>query len=138
MLPMVALALILGVGVLGIVALLVGHFSGGERTVHAPGGVASENWGRASPSTEPGNTITVNPAPPSIAPRPPNDFWANVPSLLWPLVAIIAIVALFLIAWKAISTGSNVTITWKVTEKVQGRVVITKVRERTTGRRAAA
>jgi cobalamin biosynthesis Mg chelatase CobN len=65
-------------------------------------------------------------------------FWTNLPSLLWPVVAIVAIVALFLIAWKAISTGSNVTIQWKVTEKVSGRVVITKVRERSTKGRAAA
>jgi len=36
---------------------------------------------------------------------------------------------LFLIARKAIASGSNVTIQWKVTEKVSGRVVITKVRE---------
>jgi hypothetical protein len=60
-----------------------------------------------------------------------------LPSLLWPIVAIVAIVALFLIAWKAISTGSNVTITWKVTEKVSGRVVITKVRDRAPRQRVA-
>ena len=34
---------------------------------------------------------------------------------------------LFLLARQAISGGSNVTIVWKVTEKVSGRVVITKV-----------
>ena len=69
---------------------------------------------------------------------PAENFWAHVPSLLWPLVAIVAIVALFLIARQAISSGSNVTIQWKVTEKVSGRVVITKVRERTPKQRAAA
>jgi hypothetical protein len=58
-----------------------------------------------------------------------SDFWANLPSLLWPVVAIVAIVALFLIARQAISTDRNVTICWKVTEKVTGRVVITKVKE---------
>jgi hypothetical protein len=67
-----------------------------------------------------------------------NGFWPNLPSLLWPLAAIVAIVALFLIARQAISSGSNVTITWKVTEKVTGRVVITKVKERATAKRAAA
>jgi hypothetical protein len=66
------------------------------------------------------------------------DFWANLPSMLWPLVAIVAIVALFLIAWKAIGSGRNVTIQWKVTENVSGRVVITKVREPAQRRRAAA
>jgi hypothetical protein len=69
------------------------------------------------------------PSQPSQPPTP-SDFWANLPSLLWPAVAIVAIVALFLIARQAISTGSNVTIQWKVTEKVSGRVVITKVRQR--------
>jgi len=54
------------------------------------------------------------------------------------LVAIVAIVALFLIARQAISSGSNVTIVWKVTEKVQGRLVITKVKEPASRRRAAA
>jgi len=73
----------------------------------------------------------------SFAPGPPTD-WTILPSLLWPLVAIIAIVAVTLIAWKAISSGSNVTIQWKVTEKVSGRVVITKVRERVPRPRKAA
>lgn len=67
-----------------------------------------------------------------------SDFWANLPTLLWPLVAIVAIVALFLIARQAISTGNNVTIQWKVTEKVTGRVVITKVRERSPRNSKAA
>jgi len=48
----------------------------------------------------------------------------------WPLVALAAIVALFLIARQAIFSGSDVTITWKITQHAQGRVVITKVRER--------
>jgi hypothetical protein len=78
------------------------------------------------------------PPPPSAEAPRPNEIWTNLPSLLWPLVAIVAIVALFLIAWKAISSGSNVTIQWKVTEKVSGRVVITKVRERAPRQRAAS
>jgi hypothetical protein len=57
--------------------------------------------------------------------------------VLWPVVATVAILALFLIARQAISSGNNVTIVWRVTEKVQGRVVITKTRDRTPGRRAA-
>jgi len=96
--------------------------------------------------------------PPSLAPVPPSPLpapppasapgltpplplpgWGeSLPSLLWPLVAIVAIVALFLIARQAISSGSNVTIVWKVTEKVSGRVVITKVRQQAQRRRAAA
>jgi hypothetical protein len=84
----------------------------------------------------------VSPRPPALPPEPSptprSDFWANLPSLIWPLVAIVAIVALFLIARQAISTGRNVEISWKVTEKVSGRVVITKVRQRATRGRAAA
>lgn len=77
-------------------------------------------------------SIQSGPAPPQpLQPTTPHsDFWANLPSLLWPVVAIVAIIALFLIARQAISSGSNVTIQWKVTEKVSGRVVITKVKER--------
>ena len=63
---------------------------------------------------------------------PPSDFWSNLPSLMWPLAAIVAIVALFLIARQAVSSGSNVKITWQVTSKVGGCVVITKVRGRAT------
>jgi hypothetical protein len=77
------------------------------------------------------------PPPAYYAPPPASDFWSNLPSLLWPVAAIIAIVALFLIARQAISSGSNVTIQWKVTEKVSGKVVITKVRERAPRQRAA-
>jgi hypothetical protein len=59
--------------------------------------------------------------------------------LVWPTVVTVAIIALFLIAWKAIASGQNVEIGWKVTEKVTGRVVITKVKRRTaTAKRRAA
>jgi hypothetical protein len=46
----------------------------------------------------------------------------------------------FLIAWKAITRGQNLEISWKITEKVTGRVVIMKVKTRaaTTKRRAVA
>jgi len=84
---------------------------------------------------------TPLPGPPEPPPAPVHtttDFWAILPSLLWPLVAIAAILALFLIARQAISSGSNVTTVWKVTEKVSGRVVITKVRERAPRKRVAA
>lgn len=57
---------------------------------------------------------------------------------LWPVVSIVAIVALFLIARQAIAGGRNVEISWKVTEKVSGRVVITKVRTPVRRQRAVA
>jgi hypothetical protein len=118
-----------GIGALGIVAWLVSSLLSGPTVTAGQGGVAA---GREIS----GNTVTVAPQPPPIAPV--NDFWANLPSLLWPLVAIVAIVALFLIAWKAIGSGSNVTIQWKVTENVSGRLVITKIRERAPRERRAA
>ena len=48
--------------------------------------------------------------------------------LAWPVVAIVAIVALYLVARQAISAGSNLEVHWKVTEKVTGRLVISKIR----------
>jgi hypothetical protein len=58
--------------------------------------------------------------------------------LMWPAVSIVAILALFLIARQAIAGGRNVEISWKVSEKVSGRVVITKVRTPARRQRAAA
>jgi hypothetical protein len=57
--------------------------------------------------------------------------------LMWPAVSIVAILALFLIARQAIAGGRNVEISWKVSEKVSGRVVITKVRTPARRQRAA-
>jgi hypothetical protein len=62
--------------------------------------------------------------------QPPTDFWANLPSMLWQLVAIVAIFSVTLIAWLAIRQGNNVTFTVRITEKVQARVVLTVPRER--------
>jgi hypothetical protein len=71
---------------------------------------------------------------------PVNHILAIVQMLVWPTVAALAIIALFLIAWKAITRGQNIEISWKVTEKITGRVVITKVKTRAAPakRRAAA
>jgi len=57
---------------------------------------------------------------------------------LWPAVSIVAILALFFIARQAIAGGRNVEISWKVSEKVSGRVVITKVRTPVRRQRAVA
>ena len=54
--------------------------------------------------------------------------------LAWPLVGLVAIVLMFVLAFKAISMGSNVKLEWKITEKVSGRVVITKARQSGRGR----
>jgi CspA family cold shock protein len=88
------------------------------------------------PDTAVGPLSPPSPLNPAARP-PPASGWIDS-SVLWPLVAIVAIIALFLIARQAISSGSNVTIQWKVTEKVSGRVVITKVRGRAPRQRAAA
>lgn len=55
--------------------------------------------------------------------------------LAWPIVAIVAIIVLGLIASKAISHGQNVELEWKVTSKVTGRLVLTKVEVKQTTRR---
>ncbi len=64
--------------------------------------------------------------------------WVILQILAWPAVSIVAIIALFFIARQAITGGRNVEISWKVTEKVTGRVVITKVRTPAAQKRAAA
>jgi hypothetical protein len=53
-------------------------------------------------------------------------------------VSITAIIVVFLIARQAVAGGQNVEISWKVTEKVSGRVVITRVRERIPRKAKAA
>jgi hypothetical protein len=67
----------------------------------------------------------------------PSNIPAILQTLVWPTVTIIAIIAVYFIATRAIARGRNVEISWKVTEKVTGRIVITKVRTRPTTRRAA-
>jgi hypothetical protein len=75
-------------------------------------------------------------------PPPPSPTTSSVPQILeaivWPTVAIVAIIALFFIARQAIAGGRNVEISWKVTEKVTGRMVITKVRSKASNARSAA
>ncbi len=51
-------------------------------------------------------------------------------TLAWPAVTVALIVALYLIARQAIASGRDVQIAWQITEKVGGRVVITRVRGR--------
>jgi hypothetical protein len=105
------------------------------------GELAVQSFPPPSLTTVPPSPLPVPPpasAPVLTPPLPLLGWGESVPPLLWPLVAIVAIVALFLIARQAISSGSNVTIVWKVTEKVSGRVVITKVRQQAQRRRAAA
>jgi hypothetical protein len=86
---------------------------------------------KARPQPPSAQLMTPQQSPPLVPlPAPPrgaaleNGFWSNLPSLLWPLATIVAIIALFLIARLAVSSGRNVEITWKVTEKMQGRVVM--------------
>jgi len=87
-----------------------------------------------APATAPSPAVPAHPAPaespsaPEAPPSPPIDITAILQTLAWPLVSIVAILALFFVARQAIMGGRNVEISWKVTEKVTGRVVITKVR----------
>jgi hypothetical protein len=92
-----------------------------------------------SPAPPPADSSVVSgglaaPAPPLAGPSPSNTASPStnvslvLQTLSWPAVAIIAIAALFFIARQAIKGGRDVEISWKVTEKLAGRVVITKVR----------
>jgi hypothetical protein len=84
------------------------------------------------------------PGPPRGPPAPSSDSSDSsdtltlVSMLIWPVVTIVAIITLFLIARQSIGQGRNVEITWKVTEKVQGKVVISKVQARRNRQRATA
>lgn len=88
-------------------------------------------------SAEPmGAALPQHPTPP--APPAGDSIPQLVASLAWPVVSVVAILALFFIARQAIVGGRNLEISWKVTEKVTGRVVITKVRSRANNARSAA
>lgn len=68
----------------------------------------------------------------------PGESATGAQSFAWPAVAVVAIAALYLIARQSILSGNNVEISWKVTEKVAGKVVITKVKSRSSNRTKAA
>ena len=74
---------------------------------------------------------------PAVPAEPTSNVSTVLQTLAWPLVTIVAIVVLFLIARQAVSSGRNVAITWKVTERVSGRLVITKARQRAPRKQAA-
>lgn len=46
--------------------------------------------------------------------------------LAWPFVAVVAVIAMFFIIRQALAGGRNVEVSWKVTEKVAGKVIITR------------
>lgn len=97
--------------------------------------------GSSSPSVITNHGVITDPgtgADVKVTSPPSTDVYYALHALAWPAVSIVAIVALFLIARQAIAGGRNVEISWKVTEKVSGRVVITKVTTRATKQRAAA
>jgi hypothetical protein len=80
-----------------------------------------------APAPQPSPETAEGPKHPRI--QRPNAGFDLVP-FAWPLVAVVAIIALFMIARQAIASGSNVTVSLQVTERISGRVVITKVRDR--------
>jgi hypothetical protein len=103
---------------------------------------SSDVMGRIA-EPQPGIHVPSRPQPqeqPEQRAGAPSNAASIAQALAWPAVAIIAIIALFLVARQAIAGGRNVEITWKVTEKVTGRVVITRVtnRARSSNPRVAA
>ncbi len=152
-LMLVAVALVLlALGAGGGIYALVGakvpqppHTTPGPVAPANPALGAVSSIPQAVPTPEAPALVPANPppVPPTTAaavplPIPPTNAAAVLQALAWPAVAIIAISALFLIARQAIAGGRNVEISWQVTEKVVGRVVITKVKSRTARERAAA
>ena len=122
--------LVLGL-VLGLAVLLLEGQGTVALSVKAPPGLAVD------PKTAAPQTGTASPAigEPDFS---QGKLLTLVQALAWPAVTIAAITALFLVARQAIAGGRNVEISWKVTEKVSGRVVITKVRTRAQKARTAA
>ena len=83
--------------------------------------LAANEAGAESPSTEP-----------SSSPLEPSNAPFNMTQIItWPLVVLIALVLMFLLARRAIDGGANVTWEWRITEKVQGKLKITRVAPRT-------
>ena len=60
----------------------------------------------------------------------PDDPGSTIVQLGWIVVALAAIAAVYKLAQLAVASGRNVEISWKVTEKVSGKLVIAKVRGR--------
>ena len=89
-----------------------------EKAAHVP---TSGSQSPAIAGTQGNVNISPIPAEPA-APSNLNGVPQILAPLAWPAVAIAAIVALFFIARQAIAGGRNVEISWKVTEKVTGRV----------------
>ena len=72
------------------------------------------------------------PAPPSVStPNPLPTEPLNYVALGWIAVAIVAIVLVYRVVIKAMQGERDVEISWKITEKVSGRLVITKVQKTT-------
>lgn len=84
---------------------------------------------QASRAPPPPSGPLLGPSPPPPL-APANNLPAIIQALAWPAVTIALIAALYFVARQAIAGGQNVEISWKVTEKVTGRVLITRVRTR--------
>ncbi len=94
--------------------------------------------GETADAGNPASQVAPAPPPPDVdlglptSTQPPAPSLTNeagiINAIAWPAVAVIAILALALIARQAIAAGRNVEFSWKVTEKVSGRVVITRVK----------
>jgi hypothetical protein len=72
-----------------------------------------------------------SPAPPLTLPSFPEAGGVNYVALGWIAAAIVAMVLAYRIIMKAIQGERDVEISWKVTEKVSGKLVITKVQKTT-------
>jgi hypothetical protein len=70
----------------------------------------------------------VRGAPPIAAEGHEGSVISVITLLVWPAVALIALCMMFFLAKQALTAGSNVRFEWRVTEKVSGKLVITKVR----------
>jgi hypothetical protein len=68
---------------------------------------------------------------PTHAPAPPPPtFGARIVDVLVPVLSVLAIIALLFLLWQLIGPGRAARISWRVDYRVQGRLVIRRVRTR--------
>ena len=58
--------------------------------------------------------------------------------LVWPSVVVIVATLIYLIVRQAIEAGNSVEVSWKITEKAQGRIVVRKIVKRRRARSTSA
>jgi hypothetical protein len=139
--PWLVVAVICGAGVVASLAVWLS-----QSVSHAPPALAPAPAPAPAVPQAPPSSVLPPPVPPS--PVPPDSSAALLPNpsapvprgdvidhdmvatLAWPVVVTFIAVLAYLVIRQAIAGGNTVEVSWKVTEKAQGRLVVRKVVER--------